>query len=80
MFIFFIFVKAIFTFFKCLFFNKLSKKSFQIHNTKQQNEHCLKNFDLTEYRGILSDIAIWLFQGIIKDFEKKLNPIIGKIY
>jgi myosin-5 len=24
----------------------------------------------------LSDIAIWLFQGIIKDFEKKLNPII----
>ncbi len=25
----------------------------------------------------MSDIAIWLFQGIIKDFEKKLNPIIG---
>ena len=36
----------------------------------------MKNFDLTEYRGIFSDIAIWLFQGIIKDFNKKLTPII----
>ena len=36
----------------------------------------MKNFDLTEYRGILSDIAIWLFQGIIKEFENKLNLII----
>ena len=53
-------------------------KAFQLQNTPKQNEQCLKNFDLTEYRGILSDIAIWLFQGIIKDFEKKLNPIIGK--
>jgi hypothetical protein len=51
-------------------------KAFQLHNTPKQNENCLKNFDLTEYRGILSDIAIWLFQGIIKDFEKKLNPLI----
>jgi myosin V len=52
----------------------------QTHNTPRQNEHCLKNFDLTEYRGIVSDIAIWLFQGIIKDFEKKLNNLIGKLY
>ncbi len=51
---------------------------FQFQNTVKQNEHCLKNFDLTEYRGILSDIAIWLFQGIIRDFEKKLGPIIVK--
>lgn len=53
-------------------------KAFQFQNTLKQNEHCLKNFDLAEYRGILSDIAIWVFQGIIKDFEKKLNPIIVK--
>ena len=56
------------------FFSSL--KSFQFQNTLKQNEHCLKNFDLTEYRGIFSDIAIWLFQGIIKDFNKKLTPII----
>ena len=54
----------------------VSSKSFQFQNTAKQNEHCLKNFDLTEYRGIFSDIAIWLFQGIIKDFDKKLTPII----
>ena len=52
--------------------------AFQFQNTPKQNEHCLKNFDLTEYRGILSDIAIWLFQGIIKEFNTKLNKIIGK--
>lgn len=51
-------------------------KAFQTQNTPKQNDHCLKNFDLTEYRGIISDIAIWLFQGIIKDFEKKLLPLI----
>lgn len=55
------------------------ESAFQTHNTPKQNDHCLKNFDLTEYRGILSDIAIWLFQGIIKDFEKKLLPLIGKL-
>lgn len=51
-------------------------QAFQYQNTLKQNEQCLKNFDLTDYRSILSDIAIWLFQGIIKDFENKLNPII----
>ncbi len=50
--------------------------AFQYANTHRQNEQCLKNFDLTDYRSILSEIAIWLFQGIIKDFENKLNPII----
>lgn len=50
--------------------------AFQAQNTPKQNEQCLKNFDLAEYRGILSDIAIWLFQGIIKEFENKLNLII----
>ena len=57
---------------------KLKIKAFQAQNTPKQNEQCLKNFDLAEYRGILSDIAIWLFQGIIKEFENKLNLIIGK--
>ncbi len=50
--------------------------AFQFTNTPKQNDQCLKNFDLTDYRTILSEIAIWLFQGIIKDFENKLNPII----
>lgn len=27
-------------------------------------EESLKNFDLSEYRQIFSDIAIWIYQGI----------------
>ena len=54
------------------------EEAFQFQNNAKQNEHCLRNFDLTEYRGVLSDIAIWLFQCIIKDFEKRLSPIIVK--
>ena len=40
---------------------------------------CLKNFDLTEYCVILSDGFCWLFQGIIKNFQKNLSPIISNI-
>lgn len=36
---------------------------FQAKNTPKQNEQCLKNFDLSEYRQVLSDIAVWIFQG-----------------
>ena len=39
----------------------------------------LKNFDLTEYCVILSDGFCWLFQGIIKNFQKNLSPIISNI-
>ena len=51
-------------------------QSLQFKNTPRQNEHCLRNFDLAEYRGILSDLAIWLVHTIIKDCQKKLNPMI----
>ena len=37
-------------------------KAFQAMNTPKQNEHCLRNFDLSEYRQVLSDIAIWIYQ------------------
>ena len=29
-----------------------------------QNEQCLRNFDLSEYRQVLSDIAVWIYQVI----------------
>lgn len=38
-------------------------EAFQAKNTPKQNEQCLKNFDLSEYRQVLSDIAVWIFQG-----------------
>jgi myosin-5 len=37
-------------------------KTFQAENTPKQNEQCLHNFDLSEYRQVLSDIAVWIYQ------------------
>jgi len=34
---------------------------FQKENTQKQNEQCLKNFDLAEYRQVLSDLAVWVY-------------------
>jgi myosin-5 len=35
--------------------------SFQRENTSIQNEQALKNFDLSEYRQVLSDVAVWIY-------------------
>ncbi|XP_018563166.1 unconventional myosin-Va isoform X1 [Anoplophora glabripennis] len=51
-------------------------KAFQKKNTSKQNEQCLRNFDLSEYRQVLSDIAVWIYQGLIKNFEEKVQPLI----
>ncbi|KAJ8966303.1 hypothetical protein NQ314_003568 [Rhamnusium bicolor] len=51
-------------------------KAFQKKNTAKQNEQCLRNFDLSEYRQVLSDIAVWIYQGLIKNFEEKIQPLI----
>lgn len=37
-------------------------KTFQEENTPKQNEQCLRNFDLAEYRQVLSDLAVWIYQ------------------
>jgi hypothetical protein len=38
----------------------------------------LNNFDLTEYRQILSDVAIRIYHQFIIVMENNLQPIIGK--
>ena len=52
-------------------------KAFQSENTPRQNEQCLRNFDLSEYRQVLSDIAVWIYQGVIKIMEIKVQQLIG---
>lgn len=47
-------------------------------NTSKQNEHCLKNFDLTEYRQVLSDLSIQIYQQLIKVAEGIIQPMIGQ--
>uniref|UniRef100_A0AAY5K3R1 Myosin VAa n=1 Tax=Esox lucius TaxID=8010 RepID=A0AAY5K3R1_ESOLU len=51
-------------------------ESFMKHNTPKQNEHCLSNFDLAEYRQVLSDLAIQIYQQLIKCMENILQPMI----
>jgi len=49
---------------------------FQTHSSAKQIDHCLRNFDLTAYRRVLSDIAVWIYQGITKLMEDELHPLL----
>ncbi|KAI3377056.1 hypothetical protein L3Q82_000264 [Scortum barcoo] len=51
-------------------------EAFMKHNTARQNEHCLSNFDLAEYRQVISDLAIQIYQQLIKCMENILQPMI----
>lgn len=52
------------------------EKTFQEENTPKQNEQCLRNFDLSEYRQVLSDIAVWIYQAVIKFMEERVQQLI----
>jgi len=56
----------------------MCEQAFQQHNTAQQNSHCLHNFDLSEYRQILSDLAVWIFQGLVKLNGALIHSLIGQ--
>jgi len=51
-------------------------KNFQTHNTDEQNSHILQNFDLKEYRQVLNDVAVHIYQELLKTIQDKLNPLI----
>lgn len=48
------------------------------YNTPRQNKNCLKHFDLSEYRQILSDLAIRIYHQFIIVMENNIQHIIGK--
>ncbi|KAK4885795.1 hypothetical protein RN001_002066 [Aquatica leii] len=50
--------------------------AFQQKNTPKQNNQCLRNFDLSEYRQVLSDTSIWINSRIIKFLSEKVQPLI----
>ncbi|XP_043934765.1 unconventional myosin-Va isoform X4 [Protopterus annectens] len=52
------------------------EEAFMKHNTPRQNEHCLTNFDLAEYRQVLSDLAIQIYQQLVRVLENLLQPMI----
>lgn len=49
-------------------------------NTPRQKKNCLQNFDLSEHRQILSDLAIHIYHQFITIMEKSLNPAIGILH
>ncbi|XP_028285776.1 unconventional myosin-Va-like isoform X2 [Parambassis ranga] len=46
------------------------------HNTAKQNEHCLTNFELSEYQQVLGDLAIQIYRQLIKCMEQVLQSLI----
>ncbi|XP_077905726.1 unconventional myosin-Vc isoform X4 [Ictidomys tridecemlineatus] len=64
----------------CHFLNCLKQYSgeeeFMKHNSPHQNKNCLNNFDLSEYRQILSDVAIRIYHQFIIIMENNIQPII----
>ncbi|XP_033970578.1 unconventional myosin-Vb isoform X2 [Trematomus bernacchii] len=52
------------------------EQAFMTQNSVKQNEHCLKNFDLTEYRQVLSDMSIQVYQQLIRVAEASIQPMI----
>ncbi|XP_039747644.1 unconventional myosin-Va [Pararge aegeria] len=49
---------------------------YQESNTPRQNQQSLRIFDLSEYRQVLSDIAIGIYQGLITLLERQLERLI----
>lgn len=58
----------------CMF---IVSQAFMTQNSPKQNEHCLKNFDLAEYRQVLSDLSIQIYQQLVRIAESLLQSMIG---
>uniref|UniRef100_A0A8C9VME1 Myosin VC n=1 Tax=Scleropages formosus TaxID=113540 RepID=A0A8C9VME1_SCLFO len=52
------------------------EEDFMKYNTPRQNKNCLQNFDLSEYRQIISDVAIHIYHQFVTIMEKALMPLI----
>ncbi|XP_067413549.1 unconventional myosin-Vb-like [Emydura macquarii macquarii] len=51
-------------------------QSYRLANTPKQNQHCLRNFDLASHCQSLGDLAIHIYQQLIRLAQKKLKPMI----
>lgn len=54
-------------------------KEFMKHSSARQKKNCLQNFDLSEHRQILSDLAIHIYHQFITVMEKNLAPAVGTV-
>ncbi|CAG0898119.1 unnamed protein product, partial [Cyprideis torosa] len=64
----------------CRLINNLKQYSgeerFAYANTPKMNEQCLRHFDLKDYRQILGDIGIWIYQNVVKTIQDRIQPYI----
>lgn len=56
-----------------------SPKEFMKQSSPRQKKNCLQNFDLSEHRQILSDLAIHIYHQFITVMEKDLAPAVGTV-
>ncbi|CAG9794436.1 unnamed protein product [Diatraea saccharalis] len=49
---------------------------YQVSNTPRQNQQCLRIFDLSQYRQVVSDCAVWIYQGLVHLLERQLERLI----
>uniref|UniRef100_A0A8C9EVC8 Myosin VC n=1 Tax=Pavo cristatus TaxID=9049 RepID=A0A8C9EVC8_PAVCR len=52
------------------------EEEFMKYNTPSQNKNCLKHFDLSEYRQVLSDLAIRIYHQFILVMENNIQHMI----
>ncbi|XP_071826412.1 unconventional myosin-Va-like isoform X3 [Apostichopus japonicus] len=52
------------------------EENFSSQNNKIQNNHCLRNFDLSEYRLVMNDLGVHIYQMLVRIIENKLQPMI----
>ncbi|XP_033624983.1 unconventional myosin-Va-like isoform X2 [Asterias rubens] len=52
------------------------EENFSSQNTIRQNDHCLRNFDLSEYRQVMNDLGVHIYQMLVHIIENKLQPMI----
>uniref|UniRef100_A0A669PPS4 Myosin VC n=1 Tax=Phasianus colchicus TaxID=9054 RepID=A0A669PPS4_PHACC len=52
------------------------EEEFMKYNTPRQNKNCLKHFDLSEYRQVLSDLAIRIYHQFVLVMENNIQHMI----
>jgi len=52
------------------------EEKFLKFSSQKQGEQSLRNFDLSEYRRVVNDVAIWIYGGVTKLMEEEVQPLL----
>ncbi|XP_049806757.1 unconventional myosin-Va-like [Schistocerca nitens] len=51
-------------------------RKFQTVNTRRQNERCLRNFYLSEYKQVLYNTTVEIYQSLTGHIQEKVRPLV----